>query len=375
MIWKNEKQFRESVRLVQLILLISIFILFPVNSIGGERPDSLVQSSFKLQFYPYLFYTPETHLAFGAAAISYFRSPTNVENKLSKIVLSGYYSTRKQYIIILAPEVYFHNEKYFIPGKLQLGNYADKFWGIGNKTPNIPNPDYIIGSASLDFSLQLKIKDNFKAGIVIELKHSKIRDKKENPFLLSNSVRGVNGGMIFGSGISLSIDSRDNMFYPSVGRYYEFEILVFSQMLGSDFDFNLCRLNLREYFSPAKNQILAFQLYGDWSGGYPPFYELPALGEQNTLRGYFLGRYRDKKYVLTQAEYRTTIWWRIGLVGFAGVGDVVNRIDLLQLSSLKYSVGAGLRFALDVKEKLNVRIDFGVGKNSSGIYFAVEEAF
>ena len=165
------------------------------------------------------------------------------------------------------------------------------------------------------------------------------------------------------------------MFYPSVGRYYEFEILVFSQMLGIDFDFNLCRLNLREYFSPAKNQILAFQLYGDWSGGYPPFYELPALGEQNTLRGYFLGRYRDKQYLLTQVEYRTTIWWRIGLVGFAGVGDVVNRIDLLQLSSLKYSVGAGLRFALDVKEKLNVRIDFGVGKNSSGIYFAVEEAF
>jgi outer membrane protein assembly factor BamA len=146
-------------------------------------------------------------------------------------------------------------------------------------------------------------------------------------------------------------------------------------MWGSDFDFNRYILNLRQYLSITSNHLLAIQFYGNFVGGYSPFYELPALGGQNLMRGYFLGRYRDKQYVLAQAEYRTSLLWRIGLVGFAGVGDVTDRLELIQLSELKYSVGAGLRFALDVKEKLNVRIDFGIGKNSSGIYFAIEEAF
>jgi outer membrane protein assembly factor BamA len=372
---KNNTHLLKSVKFLRFILLINILILFPVNSIAEEKPDSLADSRIKIQFYPYLFYTPETHLAFGAAAISYFRSSANTDNKPSKISLSGYYSTRKQYIITMTPEIYLKNGNYFIPVDLYFGNFADKFWGIGNNTADFPDTDYIMRSYGIKLAIQPKIKSNFKAGVVIKLKNSIIVDKKENPFLISNSVQGSNGGMIFGSGLAISLDSRDNIFYPSRGRFYELNILIFSRMWNSDFDFNRYILNFRQYFSAAKNHVLALQVYGNFVGGYPPFYELPALGGQNTLRGYFLGRYRDKQYVLTQAEYRTTVWWRIGIVGFAGVGDVVSRLALLQLSELKYSLGAGLRFALDVEEKLNVRIDFGIGKNSTGIYFAVEEAF
>jgi len=32
-------------------------------------------------------------------------------------------------------------------------------------------------------------------------------------------------------------------------------------------------------------------------GSNAPFYELPALRGQNRMRGYFMGRYRDRNYV------------------------------------------------------------------------------
>ncbi len=367
--------FHKIIKDLSLLIIAWLIIINPFKVKASGEQDSLSRDNSKVFFYPYAFYTPETHYAFGAAAISYFRSSSDTSSKPSKITLSGYYSTRKQYIVTLTPEIYLQNENYFIPMDLHLGDFADKFWGIGNKTPDFPNPDYMIRSYGIKIAVKPKIKSNFKAGVILELKNADIVDKKSNPYLISNSARGSNGGMTFGSGMAVSLDSRDNIFYPSRGSFYELNILIFSRMWGSDFDFNRYILNLRQYLSITSNHLLAIQFYGNFVSGYPPFYELPALGGQNLMRGYFLGRYRDKQYVLTQAEYRTSLLWRIGLVGFAGVGDVTDRLELIQLSELKYSVGAGLRFALDVKEKLNVRIDFGIGKNSSGIYFAIEEAF
>jgi hypothetical protein len=78
---------------------------------------------------------------------------------------------------------------------------------------------------------------------------------------------------------------------------------------------------------------------------------------------------------MAQAEYRTIVWWRLGMVGFFGLGDVAPQLSALRLDELKYSVGAGVRFVLDAKEKLNVRMDIGFGKDTAGLYFAIEEAF
>jgi len=371
----RQNNFHKIIKILVLFLLTSSLFVNPLKILASGEQDSLSRDNSKIYFYPYAFYTPETHYAFGAAAISYFRSSSDTSSKPSKITLSGYYSTRKQYIVTLTPEIYLQHENYFIPVDLHFGDFADKFWGIGNNTPDFPDPDYMMRSYGIKLAVKPKIKSNFKAGVIIELKNANVVDKKKNPYLIWNLVKGSNGGMIFGSGMAVSLDSRDNIFYPSRGSFYEFNFLTYSRMWGSDFDFDRYILNLRQYFSVARNHILALQFYGNVVGGYPPFFELPALGGQNFMRGYFLGRYRDKQYVLAQAEYRTSLLWRIGLVGFAGVGDVVDRLELIQLPKLKYSVGAGLRFALDVDEKLNVRIDFGIGKNSSGIYFAIEEAF
>ena len=66
----------------------------------------------------------------------------------------------------------------------------------------------------------------------------------------------------------------------------------------------------------------------------------------------------------------------IGMVLFAGAGKVGEKFsDILKPNNLKLSAGFGLRYLLSQKEKLNLRIDAGFGKNSQGTYLNMGEAF
>ena len=93
------------------------------------------------------------------------------------------------------------------------------------------------------------------------------------------------------------------------------------------------------------------------------------------MRGYFEGRYRDKIYLTAQMEYKTLLFWKIGFVIFGGMGDVASEFDHFKMKNAKYSYGFGLRYAFDFDERLTIRADFGFGKNTSGVYFSMQEAF
>ena len=93
------------------------------------------------------------------------------------------------------------------------------------------------------------------------------------------------------------------------------------------------------------------------------------------MRGYYHGRYRDRQYLSVQAEYRTHVYKRLGLVVFGGLGNVGNTIPKLLETSPKYSLGTGIRFLLDKSNQGNIRLDFALGKKSNGIYLSYGESF
>lgn len=352
-----------------------LFLLVTPGFYAAGNSDSLSNNFTEIRLYPYIFYTPETHFAMGAAVIAYFRMTDREDIKLSKITFSGYFSTRKQYYIVLDPEVYLEKEKYLVSGNLYFGNFADKFWGIGNNTPDIENEDFILRTFGFRGNIQRRIVGNLKGGGILQLKKAVIPDQKKNPFLISDSLSGINGGFLFGIGTAISFDTRNNIFFPGKGWLLDMNVVVYNSLLGSHFNFYHAIADARRYFTILPDHIIAFQLYGSFTGGNPPFFELPALGGQNSMRGYFQGRFRDRNFMMSQAEYRALLFWRLGVVVFAGIGEVYSDISDFRKNNLKYSVGTGLRFLLDAAEKLNVRMDIGWGRNSSGIYFAIEEAF
>ncbi len=76
-----------------------------------------------------------------------------------------------------------------------------------------------------------------------------------------------------------------------------------------------------------------------------------------------------------QAEYRLPVWDPLGVAAFAGWGDVSSRPGDFKLSGLKFSAGAGLRLVLNKSERTLLRLDFGWGRGTSGMYFTAGEAF
>jgi hypothetical protein len=77
-----------------------------------------------------------------------------------------------------------------------------------------------------------------------------------------------------------------------------------------------------------------------------------------------------------QAEIRRHLFWRFDATVFGAVGEVAPRVRDFTLGGTKFAGGVGGRFQLNRRDRLNVRLDYGIGSGgSSGIYFAIGEAF
>jgi len=374
-IWELNNLRKLSGNIFYYIIILLFFFIAEINAQSEE--DTTVTNGITFFGYPYLFYTPETNLAFGAGGIMYFRTAREQELNLSSVLLSGYYTINNQYSLTLAPELYLSRNRYIARGEFNFGKFLDKFYGYGSNSEEIDNPDYFTQNFGINLNFQADVSEKFEIGAIYDFLYANVIDKKNNPFLNNNSVLGSEGGISSGLGLKLVWDSRDYVYLPTTGGYYIVSAVYYKKVFGSDFEFNDYLIDLRRYFKITQGHILTFQLYGNFARGFPPFYEMPRLGGDVTMRGYYEGRYRDRNFVATQAEYKTWLVekWKLGVVLFGGVGDVADELDDLKVRDFKYSYGFGFRYIFDEKERLTVRADFGFGKNTSGVYFAMQEAF
>jgi hypothetical protein len=325
--------------------------------------------------YPYFFYSPETEFALGGAMIFTMRLSPDPDVKPSNAILSGYYSVKGSYDIFFNPEFYLGHDQYYIGISADYWRFVDKFWGIGNDTPDIDSAGYVRRLIWLNLEFDVSVVGPLKVGLNYDFNSTAIQDKQSNPFLLSGSVTGADGGLSSGIGGVLFADTRNSPFFPTKGGFYKLTFLTAVDWLGSDFSFRRYILDLRQYVSLTPSIVVAMQFYGTAISGDPPFYIMPALGGDNMMRGYFEGRYRDKFYLATQGEVRLQLTRRWGLAGWLGIGDVAGDFDSFRLKNAKPTFGFGVRFALDPEQMVNVRADFGYGRDTKGVYFNAKEAF
>jgi len=332
---------------------------------------------------PVVFYMPETKWAFGAGGLLTYRPEQSAaQERPSSVGFYVIYTQLKQFSTEFEPEIYLAHEKYMIKGLLTLEKFPDKFWGIGPDTPDEAEEDYTPRTYSIRMSFQKKLFPGKKiyAGAQYQFENFKIlkvgREVGKPPGILSRqAIAGSSGGAVSGLGGVLSWDSRDNIFFPTRGNYWQISGFVNKEFLGSDFDFASAGIDLRKYVPFFKNHVLGLQALFESVSGSPPFHRYSDLGGDSIMRGYYSGRYRDKLLFACQAEYRFPVWKRFGLVGFGGLGDVAPRLKDLDFSKLRYSLGWGIRYKVVPKEGTNLRLDFAYGKGTSGIYFTAGEAF
>ena len=339
--------------------------------------DSIKDYKPTFNAYPYAFYSPETEFAVGAGGIYVFYTAKDSVMFPSKIGFGGYYSTLKNYKISITPAIYYFENKLFIKAPVSYGFFVDKYWGQGDESLETGNEQYTRQDFSATLYLQSppKIFSADRSGLVIDYNYTEIVDRKDNSLLNDPDLIGADGGAILGFGADLTWESRDNIFFPNSGGYQYFKFLYYAPIID-DYKFIDIELDVRHYWAIKEDQVIAANFFLKSVSGDVPFYKTSALGGSQRMRGYFYGRYRDNTYAMIQAEYRQYFWKRFGFVAFGSLGNVAERLVDYDFETIKYSYGGGLRYLFNKKQKINLRMDIGIGQDgNTGIYFGIEEAF
>jgi outer membrane protein assembly factor BamA len=341
-----------------------------------ESPNQVSQKTSGFNILPVLFYTPETKWGFGVGAIFYSRLTKDPEVKRpSNISAILIYTQRKQFSMELNPDFYLRGNTH-IQGEISLAKYPDKFFGIGSATPAEAEEDFTLKYVRLKVEALQPVYRKLNLGFQYVFDDTQIVEVEEGGDFQTGDFPGREGGRASGLGYLMTWDSRDSIFFATSGSFHQFSATFFGRGLGSDFAFGRYFFDLRKYIRLSAAHSLALQSRLLFHTGTVPFWRLALLGGEEMMRGYYLGRYRDNNMIAVQAEYRwLPVIWRIGVVGFAGLGDVADRIAHFDMGGFEYSYGFGLRFILNPEQKINLRVDFGFGKGTSGIYFTAGEAF
>ncbi len=331
-----------------------------------------------LLIFPVLAKSIETGWSFGAAgALSFKVSRTDTVSRTSNMQALVLYSLKKQFVAAINGTQYFKREKFILSEQISYSSFPDKFWGLGNSTTDADEEDYKFKQYYIYLHLMRHLGNKFFIGTLFEFQKVMDLDYQLGGAFDKQDIAGRHGYKSSGFGLSFTYDNRNDAFAPDRGGFAQFFFNRFDQHFGSDYNFTNVVVDLRKYIRIYKKQVLALQAYSFSNVGTDiPIRSLAALGGANSMRGYYSGRYRDKQLITLQSEYRVPVYKRLGLVGFGGLGDVSSNISGFAFDNLKYSFGGGLRFALNKTEKLNLRLDYGVGKgNNSGLYFQLGEAF
>jgi outer membrane protein assembly factor BamA len=352
-----------------------IVCLSYIVSCAAAQPDGDAKQK-RLAILPIISFTPETSLILGVGGF-YFIQPSDSVTRLSFANAGALASLNRQWQVSLAVNYFTQAEKWYVQSTLSYNDFPLFFYGIG-PTIDIDNRE-MVSSNNFRFQALLyrQLARKFFAGAGYRYGNVHRLDFGQNGILEALAPTGLMGNYYSGIQACLLVDSRDNQLTSAQGWYINATYFYHHRYLGSEYDFGNTQVDVRHYLKviERRGDVLAFQLHGSFNHGNVPFTELALVGGDNLMRGYYLGKYRDMNYVAAQAEYRYPLNDWIGLAAFAGIGTLAPTVRALSESIVLPSYGGGLRIKINKKENINLRIDYGRGRDTGNFYFAISEAF
>lgn len=324
--------------------------------------------------------SPETGFLFGGVVVPQFKMKgSGPGTRSSSVFISVIYTLKKQVLTSILPDIIFPGERWVLNGNYYANYYPDSYWGVGPDTRNSDEIRVLFTEVNLEQSVLHRIYSGFFAGPY--LRWSRVGNVKfkntDGVRITPPNVQGADGSRSAGFGFIIRWDKRNSNMTPIHHHYLEFSVLFNPSWLGSTAPYTAYKLDARKYFDLQGNglSVLALQSLFRLTSGNPPFRDMSMIGGDMINRGYFEGRYRDRNAGQVQAEFRQNVIGRLGFTVFAGGGQVWNRFSGLELSDFKWTAGGGLRFNLNKEDPTNLRIDYGIGRKTSGFYIQFGEAF
>lgn len=343
----------------------SVLLILPIQTARAEIRTTIL---------PFAAYSAETSLQMGGLVV--FIKPGEKEQRSSAFDIAAFYTLNQQSRLILSPNFWF-GPHWNLQGGITWEDWPAHFYGIGPGSLETDQSTYETKGVTLEMTLTRWWNQRFFAGIKEQWDYRRLHTDSTFwliPGTTPDSKVFQSGGALQ-LGPVLGIDTRDNENWPTRGYLAELRLLGAHKSMPGNYSFTNTQLHLSGFFSLWKDLIWAGKAGGEFLSGTAPFYLLPSPDGVKEIRGIEKGRFRDQHFIWGQSEFRLPLFWRFSGTLFQEIGQVAPALSEFGHSEIVYSIGAGLRMALDAKEKLHGRGDLSWTDGGLGLTIYLREAF
>lgn len=323
----------------------------------------------------------------GLLTFSYQRN--NPLLSKSSIPFSVGVSTNNSKQISIKPTLYGKNDFLHTYAEFWYKDLPDHYWGVGyDKGMQVHQSDSATAYHRKWLRVYAKVVRQFFpnvfAGAVVDVNMTRASNvnarMEEDADFVRTGHRSKNSGL----GVSFQYDSRDMSVNAYEGMLMDVTYIHYDKLFRGEHEFDVLELDYRQFASLGYRHVLAWNVKTRWAmGDDVPYTELSQLGSPFDLRGYYWGRFRDKNSAIILMEYRHMFNRRtlnrkgnydspFGFVTWIGSGAITPE---LMHDDIYWLPNAGLGVRVEVQPRMNVRVDWGVGKDTRLFYITLNEAF
>jgi len=324
---------------------------------------------------PFLFYLPETGLAFGVTGITTFRlKGESTESRPSQIIYSAAYTLKNQVLFYIPYEIYKKENKIRYKGELGFYKYFYNFYGIGNNSLIADLENYDVTFPRIDFNYSRSDIEHLFFGGGFKYDYFNITKIDSSGILRTTQPTGFEGGQKLNLLLNIFYDNRDRVLSTSKGIYAELRYERSLGFLWSDFNYWKYNLDVR-YFIPIKKDLVwANQFFSSHASNSAPFFDLPYISTPNIARGFSDRRFINYNILNLQTELRFPIKGRFKGATFVSSTYIPDNLNDITEFGPQWSYGFGIRYEFDKIEKTRFRLDFAFG-DTFNFYLTANEAF
>jgi hypothetical protein len=344
-------------------------------------------------------YTPEMGGLLTAGALISFktnplfkRNAPTVEVQRSTVNFNGSYSTTSAINANARLTSYLRGDELRINADVNFKDMPDEYWGVGIDAGHAPESDsttsYQRTSWAVTPRIMRRVHRNGLLGVAFDINGLVATELSagvaDDPNLLATGSSNHSAG----AGFLAQFDTRDMGLNAWKGIYVNAQAIFYGDFLGSSQTYQMYDIDYRQYHALGREgRTLAWTLRSRVGVGNVPWPEMSQLGTSNDLRGYRLGRYRDKTMLYGIVEFRNqftsksrkTGLSRHGVIGWIGAGSVAGDLSAIH----EWLPNFGLGYRLEMQPRTSVRLDVGFGKEygdaedkfGPSVYFNFGESF
>lgn len=322
-------------------------------------------------------------LVSGGMLYSFRVNKNDTISQRSSLPATIFYSSKGNFGIGAFLKTFWWEDKLRLNTNLSIRDKDNNYYGKGFEQIDATHKSdtttlYHETTSSLDIDLIYKIKPSLFAGVI--LKPGYVSTKNFATPVENDPYRAQFDDKYFLNGIGgqVAFDTRDVVVNAWNGVLINFSALFYDNLFGSKYDFQEYAFDTRYYKTLNRpGNVLAFRFYTRSTYGDVPITELSDFSGGKQMRGYLMGHYRDNTMALLLSEWRYTFKKNNGNLSKSGMvmwlGTASIGPDVVGLRKWVPNGGVGYRFEL--QPRMNVCVDFGVGRDSQGVYFNFTEAF